>query len=129
METEFVLFDFDGVIANTEESNAAYLEKALSAFGIQLTDDDRKALIGTNDKTRIESLLSRSLVKVTAEDLAGKRRQVGNTYENSCIRPMPGGGIPDSGDTGPGNKDRTGDLYLHPADYDCTEPDEDDRAV
>ena len=60
METEFVLFDFDGVIANTEESNAAYLEKALSAFGIQLTDDDRKALIGTNDKTRIESLLSRS---------------------------------------------------------------------
>ena len=52
METEFVLFDFDGVIANTEESNAAYLEKALSAFGIQLTDDDRKALIGTNDKAR-----------------------------------------------------------------------------
>ena len=90
MGTEFVLFDFDGVIANTEESNAAYLEKALSAFGIQLTDDDRKALIGTNDKARIESLLSRSLVKVTAEDLAGKRRQVGNTYENSCIRPMPG---------------------------------------
>ena len=32
METEFVLFDFDGVIANTEESNAAYLEKALSAL-------------------------------------------------------------------------------------------------
>ena len=90
MGTEFVLFDFDGVIANTEESNAAYLEKALSAFGIQLTDDDRKALIGTNDKARIESLLSRSLVKVTAEDLAGKRREVGNTYENSCIRPMPG---------------------------------------
>ena len=90
MGTEFVLFDFDGVIANTEESNAAYLEKALSAFGIQLTDDERKALIGTNDKARIESLLSRSLVKVTAEDLAGKRRQVGNTYENSCIRPMPG---------------------------------------
>ena len=129
MGTEFVLFDFDGVIANTEESNAAYLEKALSAFGIQLTDDDRKALIGTNDKARIESLLSRSLVKVTAEDLAGKRRQVGNTYENSCIRPMPGVVIPDSGDTGPGNEDRTGDLYLHPADYDCTEPDEDDRAV
>lgn len=90
METEVVLFDFDGVIANTEESNAAYLEKALEAFGIQLTDEDRKALIGTNDKTRIESLLSRSSVKVTAEDLAGKRRQVGNTYENSCIRPMPG---------------------------------------
>ena len=78
-----VCADFDGVIANTEESNAAYLEKALSAFGIQLTDDERKALIGTNDKARIESLLSRSLVKVTAEDLAGKRRQVGNTYENS----------------------------------------------
>lgn len=90
METEVVLFDFDGVIANTEESNAAYLEKALAAFGIQLADEDRKALIGTNDKTRIESLLSRSSVKVTAEDLAGKRRQLGNTYENSCICPMPG---------------------------------------
>lgn len=90
METEFVLFDFDGVIANTEESNAAYLEKALSAFGIQLTDKDRNALIGTNDKTRIRSLLSRSSVRVTEEDLANKRRQVGNTYENSCIRPFPG---------------------------------------
>ena len=43
MGTEFVLFDFDGVIANTEESNAAYLDKALSAFGIQLTDDVRTA--------------------------------------------------------------------------------------
>lgn len=90
METEFVLFDFDGVIANTEESNAAYLEKALGAFGIRLTEEDKRLLIGTNDKTAIEALLSRAPVKVAAEDLARMRKEVGNTYENSDIRPMPG---------------------------------------
>ena len=90
METEFVLFDFDGVIANTEESNAAYLEKALGAFGIRLTEEDKRLLIGTNDKTAIEALLSRAPVKVAAEELARMRKEVGNTYENSDIRPMPG---------------------------------------
>lgn len=53
----------------------------------------------------------------------------GKYIRKQLYPPHAGGGIPDSGDTGPGNKDRTGDLYLHPADYDCTEPDEDDRAV
>lgn len=30
MSRKFALFDFDGVIADTENSNAAYLQKALS---------------------------------------------------------------------------------------------------
>lgn len=90
MENRFVLFDFDGVIADTEESNALYLEKALKAFGICITDRDKQELIGTNDKSKVLNLLSRAAKTVTMEEFCGMREAVGNTYEDSDIRPMPG---------------------------------------
>lgn len=39
MSRKFALFDFDGVIADTENSNAAYLQKALSYWAIKLTEE------------------------------------------------------------------------------------------
>ena len=33
MELRCVLFDFDGVVADTEPSNTRYLEQALAVFG------------------------------------------------------------------------------------------------
>lgn len=90
MDKRVVLFDFDGVIADTEESNAQYLETALSAFGIRISDQDKRSLIGTNDKDRIAGLLSGASGVITLEEFALKRREVGNTYENSDISPMPG---------------------------------------
>ena len=36
-EKKYVLFDFDGVIADTEESNGNYLGLALKEFGVELT--------------------------------------------------------------------------------------------
>lgn len=49
MPIRCVLFDFDGVIADTEERNADYLAAALAHFGVRLTDADRSALVGIND--------------------------------------------------------------------------------
>ena len=43
------MFDFDGVIADTEESNGNYLGLALKEFGVELTQKDRDRLIGSHD--------------------------------------------------------------------------------
>ena len=34
MKKQYILFDFDGVIVNTEPQNAHYLQKTLKSFGI-----------------------------------------------------------------------------------------------
>ena len=41
MELRCVLFDFDGVVADTEPSNTRYLEQALAVFGLKLNDEQR----------------------------------------------------------------------------------------
>ncbi|SHO43841.1 haloacid dehalogenase superfamily, subfamily IA, variant 3 with third motif having DD or ED/haloacid dehalogenase superfamily, subfamily IA, variant 1 with third motif having Dx(3-4)D or Dx(3-4)E [Anaerocolumna xylanovorans DSM 12503] len=90
MDKKYILFDFDGVIVNTEESNAKYLRQALACFGILLTDEERSSLMGKNDPSILAGLLSKSSKQVTLEEFMNKRREIGNTYENSCIEPMPG---------------------------------------
>ena len=52
MKKKYVLFDFDGVIADTEESNSHYLGLALKEFGVELTEKDKQRLIGTHDQNR-----------------------------------------------------------------------------
>lgn len=90
MTFRFALFDFDGVIADTETSNKEFLEKALAVFGVTLTDEERMSLVGTNDPHRIERFLSRANRTVTMEEYRAQRVVSGNTYENGDIAPMPG---------------------------------------
>lgn len=90
MKKRYVLFDFDGVIADTEESNSRYLGLALKEFGIELTEEDKQKLIGTHDQGFMIELLSRASQKVTVEQLARRRKEIGNTYENGKIAPIPG---------------------------------------
>ncbi len=90
MAFRFALFDFDGVIADTETSNKEFLEKALAVFGVTLTDEERMSLVGTNDPHRIERFLSRANRTVTMEEYRAQRVVSGNTYENGDIAPMPG---------------------------------------
>lgn len=90
MTFRFALFDFDGVIADTETSNKVFLEKALAVFGVTLTNEERMSLVGTNDPHRIERFLSRANRTVTMEEYRAQRVISGNTYENGDITPMPG---------------------------------------
>ncbi len=53
-----VLFDFDGVVADTELSNIGDLERALAVFGLGLNEEQRRALIGVNTLDVIGPLLS-----------------------------------------------------------------------
>lgn len=90
MAFRFALFDFDGVIADTEESNMEFLGKALALHGVTLTDTDRKRLIGVNDAELLKSILSRSASPVTLEQFRKERKLLGNTYENGKLTVMPG---------------------------------------
>lgn len=86
----FVLFDFDGVIADTEESNAAYLQRALRHYGVTLSEEERRSLLGINDPSRLEHFLLRADRPVTLEAFRDYRKSLGNTYENGQLEPMPG---------------------------------------
>lgn len=90
MERKYVLFDFDGVISNTEESNGRFLEKALKEYGITLTKEDRQHLIGTSGRSFLDQILQTGPVPVSREELQKTRSNIGNTYENTDIAPMPG---------------------------------------
>ena len=90
MKKKYVLFDFDGVIADTERSNEEFLRNALAQYGIELTVEDRKSMLGTNNKSIIDSLLAKSPIPVSRAEFQETRDRMGNTYENTDILPMPG---------------------------------------
>ena len=73
-----------------EESNSHYLGLALKEFGVELTEKDKQRLIGTHDQELLIEFLSRAPRKVTVEQLTRRRKELGNTYENGNIAPIPG---------------------------------------
>ena len=91
MEARCVLFDFDGVIADTEESNVKYLGKALAVFGVVITPEEQAQLVGMNDPRILEKMLRRARPPVTLEQLLEERQRQGNTYEDDPdLAPTPG---------------------------------------
>ena len=90
MKKQYILFDFDGVIVNTEPQNAHYLQKTLKSFGIYMNHEDLKGFIGVNSREKILHYLSRSKESVSWEMYQKRRKEMGNTYENDAICPMPG---------------------------------------
>ena len=53
MKKQYILFDFDGVIVNTEPQNAHYLQKTLKSFGIYMNHEDLKGFIGVNSREKM----------------------------------------------------------------------------
>lgn len=90
MKKQYILFDFDGVIVNTEPQNAHYLQKTLKSFGVYMDHEELKGFIGVNSREKILHYLSRSKESVSWEMYQKRRKEMGNTYENDAICPMPG---------------------------------------
>ena len=91
MEARCVLFDFDGVIADTEESNVKYLGKALAVFGVVITPEEQAQLVGMTDPRILEKMLRRARPPVTLKQLLEERQRQGNTYEDDPdLAPTPG---------------------------------------
>ena len=90
MRIRFALFDFDGVIADTEASNNRFTKRALAKYGVYLSEEEERSLYGVNDADVIRQFLERAPRPVTLEDYLRERRSMGNTYQNGNLEPMPG---------------------------------------
>lgn len=67
MKKQYILFDFDGVIVNTEPQNAHYLQETLKSFGVYMDHEELKGFIGVNSREKILRYLSRSKENVSWE--------------------------------------------------------------
>jgi HAD superfamily hydrolase (TIGR01509 family) len=91
MKLKCVLFDFDGVIADSENEVFQYLKKAFLPYGISLTAHDRLNYIGTDGLRCIRDIIDRNRLSLTAEQLLEEKMKLGNYYEDSDrLAPMPG---------------------------------------
>lgn len=86
MNIKAIIFDFDGVIANTEARNLMYLEKAFNYYSIQLTDAEREYVIGRNDHEFIIEILKRADKRVSLEEFINTRKSLGNSYEDGTLK-------------------------------------------
>lgn len=86
-----VLFDFDGVIADTEMKTLAYIEKLFFKYGVVLSMEEKISYIGTDGKEPTRKLLEKNGICKTVEEFLEERRALGNVYENSQdLKPMEG---------------------------------------
>lgn len=91
LDKSAVLFDFDGVIADTEMGILSYMEKVYARYGIRLTDEEKMSYIGTDGRELTKSILQRAGVNKSVEEFMEEKRQSGNFYEDSPdLKAMPG---------------------------------------
>lgn len=91
MKIKAVLFDFDGVVADTEYGATVYLQKAFDKYHIQLTKAQRRSYIGTDGRKQTEKILKDAGVSVPVEEFFEERAKLGSFYENSPdLKPIPG---------------------------------------
>lgn len=83
MGRKAVLFDFDGVIADTEAENMKYMEKALSYYGLSMSQKQKKALIGTDGRALVKEILCENDATISVDEFFAYRRKLGSYYEDS----------------------------------------------
>lgn len=77
MKKQYILFDFDGVIVNTEPQNAHYLQETLKSFGVYMDHEELKGFIGVNSREKILHYLSRSKEKCFMGNVPEKKKRDG----------------------------------------------------
>lgn len=86
-----VIFDFDGVFADTEIETLVYMERAFSRYGVTLTQEEKIAYIGSDGREHTRRILEKNGINKTVEEFLEEKRKMGNVYENSTdLKPMPG---------------------------------------
>ena len=90
MGIKAVLFDFDGVIADTEKETMKYLKEAFRSLGVELTREEELSYVGTTGQIQTKKILERNHLAMTVEQFFIHRQKFGNYYENGKnISPMP----------------------------------------
>lgn len=84
------LFDFDGVIADTERGNSEYAAKVLARHGVVLTEEDKLSFVGINTRAVFELFLHKIRKPISVDELLEERFSLGTTYEDGALKLMPG---------------------------------------
>ena len=87
-----MLFDFDGVLADSERGAFTFLQKTLAgAYGVTVPAEDQSHFIGHGGRAVVEEIISRYKLSATVEEFMEQRQKHGNFYEDSeVLEPMPG---------------------------------------
>ncbi len=87
----YVLFDFDGVIADTEPIGLDLDRAAYSKLGVEVSLKDAMCIIGTDAQGVVAELFARhGRPDLTPEDFHAVRESADVIYETMLAEPMPG---------------------------------------
>ena len=86
----FGLFDFDGVIADTEPMYLEADRRALAQLGYEPTDAELHTFIGHPSERMAPALLAEHGIHATAEDYLAARNVTRDIYGNPALGPMEG---------------------------------------
>ena len=84
------LFDFDGVCADTEPLGLQLDSEVYAYYGIEPTDEERHALVGTTGEETIPWLFRRHGMEVTAREFWSHRRPNDLIYREMPLQLIPG---------------------------------------
>lgn len=89
-QIDYALFDFDGVIADTEPLFLELDRQALVQLGYTPTDDELHSFIGHPSEIMVPALLERHGIHKTSEDYLALRDVSKGIYGNPALEPMAG---------------------------------------
>ncbi len=89
-QAKYALFDFDGVIADTEPRYIDLDRAALAALGYEATDKDLESFIGKASEVAGPELLARHGIQATSEDYLAVWDSDAEIYGREDLEPSPG---------------------------------------
>ena len=87
---EWVFFDFDGTLADTERLGIELDQEAYRAFGITPTDEEMRSLAGTTGEESIPAVFAAHGMRVSAEEFAARRQSCRVIYYDLPLEASPG---------------------------------------
>lgn len=89
-ELRYALFDFDGVIADTEPLYIECDRRALARLGYEATDEELRSFIGHPSEEAGPALLARHGIHVTAQEFLAVWEGGASIYGSPGLTPSPG---------------------------------------
>lgn len=84
------LFDFDGVVADTEPLYVELDRRALAALGYEATDEELEGFVGKASEVEGPALLARHGIQATEADYLAVWDSDRDIYGNPALEPSPG---------------------------------------
>ena len=84
------VFDYDGVISDTERPKCIYTQRQLALNGVSLSDEEAFSLCGGDDTKTVPVLLARHGSSMTFDEFLSITADIDSVYAKGDIEPSPG---------------------------------------